>query len=86
MTIQLTWPDGTHTRGTDAADVIMRWAKVQWATVETIERAKQILTDRAYAWTGALVDELLPDDEFLAALEQAGMFRIERLDGAPPEG
>lgn len=86
MTIRLHWTDGTRTTGVNAEDVILRWAKVQWHGVESMTQARQILTDRAYAWTGALVDEELPDDEFLVALEAAGMFTIERLDGAPPRG
>lgn len=79
MTVHLLWPDNTITSGWCAADVLTRVARRQWAPTSKT-RVKHLLSDRAWVWSGSLVDPELSDDEFLDALERAEMVLVFRED------
>ena len=73
--IKLKWPDGTITRGETPEEVLTRIGNAQWNPVDR-KTIMQMLSDRAWVWSGSAVDDTKPCDEFLHDLEQAGMFEI----------
>ena len=75
MKVALYWPDGTALPGEDPTDVLARLGRLQWTPLD-VAAMKAALSDRAYAWSGAVLDPLLPDDEFLTALDASGLCAV----------
>lgn len=75
--IAVLWPDNSITRATDAGALLTRVGAFQWSPGDKTH-TKSLLSDRAWVWSGSLVDPELSDDEFLDALELAGMCLVER--------
>jgi hypothetical protein len=75
VAIVVEWPDGSVTRGVTPDDVLAKIGRAQWEPVDP-QRAAQVLTDRAWAWSGAAIDDTLPVEALLRELADAGMFRI----------
>ena len=74
--VTVSWPDGTRTVGRTATELLARLGEVQWQPCD-VPGMKQRLSDRAWAWDGSLLDPLLPDDAFLAALGASTMADVE---------
>lgn len=76
MAVRLIFPDETVVTGHDPTDVLRRLGNLQW-TVKDVDEMKLALSDRAWAWNSSLVDPLLPDSEFLMALDDTGMVAVD---------
>lgn len=75
--IRLIFPDGTVLDGDHALDVIARLGRLQWEPRDP-DAMKELLSDRAWVWSRTAVDPGLPPDEFLDALDAAGLLAVER--------
>lgn len=73
--VTLLFPDDTVLSGTSATDVLARLGRLQWDPRE-VEGMKAGLSDRAFRALGATLDPLLPDDEFLTALDASGLCAV----------
>lgn len=71
------WPDGRVTSGRGSTDWLARLNRQEWNGDLTPEELRTELARRAYVWSGAIVRPSLPDDEFVQALADAGLFRLE---------
>ena len=73
--IEVRWPDKSITFGESAEAIIERAASVQWQETD-VERMRNLLSDRAWTLFDAAIAPDLPADEFLRALDDAGMLSI----------
>lgn len=71
------WPDGVVTVGRNPSDLLDRIGSLQWDRPVDRAEVKRVLSDRAWTWSAVAVDPLLPDAEFVIALADADLFRIE---------
>lgn len=89
MAVRLIFPDETELAGVDATDVLRRLGNIQWTPTDVAE-TKVALSDRAWAWNNSLLDPLLPDSEFLMALDDTGMVAVDwtatKAPGKPKPG
>jgi len=77
--IEVRWPDGSITFGESAEAVIERVAEVQWQET-TVERMRNLLSDRTWVLFGIAIAPDLPAEDFLQALHSAGMLSIIKWD------
>lgn len=75
MTVSLVFEDYTVISGKTATDALRRLGKVQWEPLD-IEPMKRRMSDRAWSFFGKAIDPLLPDDEFVTALDAAGICAV----------
>lgn len=75
MSVTLAWPDGTEIKAADATDALARVGNLQWSPMD-VPTIKARLSDRAWAWSKATIDPLLPDDEFLTALDASRLCAV----------
>lgn len=73
MSVALRFPEGTTLRGRSATDVLQVWGSVQWDPVKDMKQIRCALAERVETLTGIEVDPRLPDDEFLTAVDAAGL-------------
>jgi hypothetical protein len=76
VSVALHFPDGTVLRASTASDVLAIWDHLQWTPVKDPDRVKAALSERAWQWSATAIDPSLPDDEFLTALEGAGLCAV----------
>lgn len=77
--VAVLWPDNSMTVAGSAAGALERVAADQWRPM-SVNRLKEVLSDRAWVWSSAAVDPTLDNDDFLDELERAGMVLVERFD------
>ena len=82
MTCKIRWPDGSTTIGATPDDVLRKIGEAQWEPTDP-ERMARLLSDRAFAWSGRLVDETQPVDVLMRQLADAGMFEIVEWEPGP---
>lgn len=75
MTWTLAWPDGSVLTARSAAAALAALGDEQMRPCG-IEEMRERLSNRCFVWTDRYVDSDLDDDEFLAALGEAGLFRL----------
>lgn len=76
MAVALRFPEGTTLRGRSATDVLLVWGGVQWDPVKDLKDIRCALADRVQTLTGIEIDPRLPDDEFLTAVDAAGLAAV----------
>ena len=85
MAIMIEWPDGTMDVGPTPEAVLEMIAADQWHDY-TPEEMRSVLSDRAWAWSGAAIAPDLPLSEFFRKMEEAGICVILRwMPPADPE-
>lgn len=70
----LLWPDGSVLSADTAGGLLNRLAALQWDQPCNRAQLRARMVDRAKAWSGVVINEELGDEDFLAALADAGMF------------
>lgn len=68
--------DGCTMTADDSVSVLLLWGGVQWEPVKDLAEVKVELARRAGVLRGADVDPMLPADEFLQALDMAGVVAV----------
>jgi len=71
------WPDGSMIRGHDDADVLAKFARIQWDEGARAD-IRTALATRVAAFSGTFVDPATPDPGFLDALAATGMIVVDR--------
>ena len=87
MSVTMHFPDEVEIKGPDATTALRRLGKVQWSPTDDVAEIKSRMSDRAWAWSRFTLDPLLPDDEFLTALDASGMCVVVwEPNKVPPKG
>lgn len=81
--VRIYWPDYTITKGKTARQALLKIGKKQWKTKTDIMEIKQMLAQRAFNWSNAIIDPSLPSHEFLTELGKTGMVFVWYGDGDP---
>lgn len=76
----VTFADGYRVVGETATDWLEAMASKDWNWNDdpSTYAMKSALSDRAFAWSGAAIDPLLSDDDFLTALGESGLCFVRR--------
>lgn len=83
MKVKIYWPDYTITVAVSATRALEVIAQKQWEEEVSVPRMKELLADRAWAWSRKIVDFDLEDKEFLKALGDTGMVFVWFGEGDP---
>jgi hypothetical protein len=72
---QVTWPDGTTSKGRSATELLVHLGARQWSPIGKQEM-KALLSKRAQTWSSKFIHPAQPDEPFLRELHRVGLFDL----------